>query len=174
MGLKTILGIGAAAVLITAAVVGWTLHRELSLETQPIYKTAAPRPKVPVAALLDRMAGADSSDGSRAWLELASAYTNPDFFFEDVKGSFDDPRPIAFHVAYVSNVGPDKVRRSGYVPQAGAPGAESEAHTVGEALRLDMWRMEGAGLGDNPKPFGPWWAKYRKARGLGEEAPRTR
>ncbi len=120
-----------------------------------------------VQALLDRMAGPDPRDGGTAWAELGAAYTNPDLFFEDVRGAFDDRRPIAFRVEWVSNVYGGQ-RYSGYSTKNEPIGSgPSEAHSVGEVLRMDMYRMEGAGLGENPKPFAPWWAAYRKARGLG-------
>jgi hypothetical protein len=130
-----------------------------------------PPAKIPrrVQTLLDRMAGPDPVEGAKAWAALGGAYTNPDYFFEDVRGAFDDPRPIAFKVEWISNVYGGQ-RYSGWTGKQEPIGPDpGEVRTVGDALRRDMWRMEGAGLGENPKPFGPWWAAYRKARGLGPE-----
>jgi hypothetical protein len=148
----------------------WRLVKEswsLSIAGAPDLPPASLPRKV--KALLDRMAGPDAQDGGQAWMELGGGYTNPDTFFEDVRGAFDDPRPIAFRVEWTSTESGGQ-RYSGYTtklePIASGP---SEARTIGEVLRMDMYRMEGAGLGASPKPFKPWWEAYRKARGLGPE-----
>lgn len=130
-----------------------------------------PPPRVPrkVQALLDRMAGPDPRDGGQAWQELGGAYTNPDLFFEDVRGAFDDTRSIAFRVEYVTSQAGGQTYNGWTTKLEPIGSGDTEVRTVGDALRRDMWRMEGAGLGVNPKPFPGWWAAYRKARGLGEE-----
>lgn len=122
-----------------------------------------------VQILLDRMAGLDFADAGRAWLELGGKYHVTPQFRRDLHRAFHDPRPIAFQIYYLENQSEGRLLR-GYSTKLEPAVAETNAaQTVGEALRLDMWRMEGLGLKEGTLEPSAWWpayaAKHRIASG---------
>jgi hypothetical protein len=96
-------------------------------------------------ALLDEMAGRDPETGAKAWLTLGTKYTNTEDFLRDLTPALNDQRPIAFLVEKHAQAGnPPGLRyysTTGHPVSTGTP----QARTVGEALILDLWRLEGRG-----------------------------
>lgn len=123
-----------------------------------------------VRALLDRMAGPDPRDAGQAWLELGGKYIYTNQFRRDLHGAFYDPRPIPFQIYFMENqMGGRTIRAYSTKLEPLDPGSAA-ARTVGEALRLDMWRMEGLGLeAGSPDPTA-WWPGYARQHGI-EPAP---
>ena len=112
------------------------------------------------APAIETIAGADVNAACVAWRHFgAGDLVTPEQFVYAVGPALGDPRPIRFAIT-----------RSGPLFEGQAvpmdPHAERLAHTVGEALALQLWLKEGVGDDRFPDDFGAWWAQWARTRRL--------
>jgi hypothetical protein len=127
-----------------------------------------------VGALLDEMAGRDPETGAKAWLTLGTKYTNTEDFLRDLTPALNDQRPIAFLVEKHAQAGnPPGLR---YYSTTGQPVSTGtpQARTVGEALILDLWRLEGRGrVTETEQSVEQWWSEFAEKRNLPRQTTPT-
>lgn len=162
------LGTGTATLLREAGLwrvekVAWQM--DLNAGAAGAAAQAGPVPKE-TQALVDRMAGSDPVDAGRAWLELGGKYNVTPQFRRDLQQAFSDPRPIPFQVYYLENQVEGRLLRGYSTKLEPAVAGTNAARTVGEALRLDMWRMEGLGLTPGTPEPAAWWPAYAAKHGI--------
>ncbi len=111
-------------------------------------------------ASVDRIAGSDVNDAWLGWNHFAAGdLVNPEQFLYAVGPALGDRRPIRFAIT-----------RSGRGFEGQPVPIESRsdvlARTVGEALALRLWLMEGVGGDRFPDDFAAWWAEWSRAHRL--------
>jgi hypothetical protein len=112
------------------------------------------------APAIETIAGADANAACLAWRGFgAGDLVTPEQWVYAVGAALGDPRPIRFAI---TRNGP--LFEGQAVPMD--PRAEWLAHTVGEALALQLWMKKGVGDDRFPDDFGTWWAEWARTHRL--------
>jgi hypothetical protein len=109
---------------------------------------------------IETIAGADADAACVAWRHFgAGDLVTAEQWVYAVGAALGDPRPIRFAI---TRNGP--LFEGQAVPMD--PHAERLAHTVGEALALQLWMKKGVGDDRFPDDFGTWWAQWARTHRL--------
>ena len=119
-----------------------------------------------VAALVDRIAGTDAMDASKAWLELGARYRDSRSYIGGVCAGFWDTRPVAFEIVKERMSGGGATFIYYTVKTPGTKGVPAFVHTVGQALAYHLWQYEDASNSGFKGTFRAWWSGYAGPHGL--------
>jgi len=124
------------------------------------------------ALSIDEIASEDPGVGAHRFNSLRTPDGLPtsEWYLDELVTAFGDPRPIAFVI--VADSTGEAWRPMAFAPDQVPPHARRiRATTVGEALRVGLWGLEGYRPATPDEDVVAWWSSIARARALPTFAP---
>jgi hypothetical protein len=117
-------------------------------------------------ALVDQVASDNTSDATKAWLEIGARYRNSGAFLAALKPALYDSRPAFFRMTREKFSGGGNSFVYFTVKTGKSKGVPAYVHTVGQSLCYHLWQYEDVSNSGFKGTFKAWWAGYAPSHRL--------